>query len=134
MVSSRVVKFAICTFVFSQALSVREARAQEAQLAVVEGYAFHEDTLKPLKNVRIELGIFEESSGSGVAAVTDDNGFYSVSFEPTQNVQRVELRASCLGRTTGANSTSSAIYVPTRPIIYQRNVYVKPPRGSTRCF
>lgn len=134
MVRLHVVTFALCALVPSQMIEVREAAAQEAQLAVIEGYAFHEDTLKPLKNVRIELGIFEASSGFGVAAVTDDNGFYSVSFEPTQDIQRVELRAGCFGNTTGVNTTTSAIYVPTRPIIYQRNLYVKPPRGSTRCY
>jgi hypothetical protein len=115
-------------------LAIRPASAQEAQLAAIEGYAFHQDTLKPLKNVRIFLNITEGSNGYGTGAVTDENGFYSVSFEPKAEITALEFYGACVGKTTGSVQRSLSVYTPTRPIVYQRNLYLKPPRGSTRCY
>ena len=110
------------------------AVAQEAQLATIEGYAFDQESLRPLKNVRLFLNITEGSNGYGTGAVTDENGFYTLSFEPRQEITSIDFYGSCVGRSFGSVTKHMPVYVPSRPIVYQRNLYLKPPKGSSRCF
>lgn len=121
---------------FLAAVYCSSAHAQDASLTVVEGYAFHSDTLKPLKNVRVSVVRTAADSGSdSVEGITDANGFYTVAFDGSLAVQ-LQGQALCSGEPTRPRSTRTTfpLYAPARSTAYERNVYLKPPRGSTRCY
>jgi hypothetical protein len=110
-----------------------EARAQESGLASIEGYVFDARTLRPVRGVRVTLQISSGSGTYGEGTVTDVNGFYSTTaFPPVTRPTVTSLFAICH---TGKNDirVDATMDRNQRSEIYQRNLYIKLPKGVPSC-
>ena len=100
----------------------------------VEGYVFDKTTLRPLKNVKVEIRQRTADDGGNMAVpYTDENGLYSAAAPTQSGAVFNTVLAECL-TTRGRVASIVKLPVPLRAgEVYLRNLYVQMPRGFTQC-
>lgn len=115
-------------------ISVSEAKAQETNAVTVEGYAFDGKTLRPLANANVSLSQTGNDGGTrGYSAVTDANGFYSITVVPVVPTIANNLILACLFRKGGVQAYNSLYPNLQTDRLYQRNFYLTLPKNVTKC-
>ena len=121
-------------FVISTAVTV--AKSEDLSF-IVEGYAFNGENLRPLENVTVRF--FQTlANGSYIESptVTDANGSYVLSGMANLDGVQLVIMGSC--RTSRGRVGSQSVVRSDRGAIagatYQKNLYIKLPRGVSRCL
>jgi hypothetical protein len=108
-------------------------------MAVVDGYVFDANSLKPLPNVYVLFQEkIDETSSRNTFIATDVNGFYSVSAQysdsmPPAAILSHSLTATC-STTRGVIQNSIFLDSPLKTgVSYHRNFYLTLPKKATHC-